>query len=268
MNILLQNVNTPEVRAISHACMLEDIKVHRVGLEMLRDLNMFGHELLTGEFLPVGSVEFVRAAFNVIGMEEPNMASSYTVLDKFLHRKMTKDNVSLLSYLLINPTNDVKLFIKPVQTKLFNGFVFESSKKDEEYDEHDREQLKIIDDLNPFTELLYFEYVEFVSEYRVYVDEKTIIGYARYDPDGADDAPEPDWEVVNEMINEYNSSTTYALDVGVLKNGKTALVEVNDAWAIGLYGKALTPKQYLEFLAKRWNDMFARFSVKKSKTEL
>ena len=34
--------------------------------------------------------------------------------------------------------------------------------------------------------------------------------------------------------------------------GKTVLVEVNDAWAIGLYGRALDPKDYLNFLGNRW----------------
>jgi len=47
----------------------------------------------------------------------------------------------------------------------------------------------------------------------------------------------------------------YTLDVGRLSTGGTALVETNDAWAIGLYGKALTPRVYLDFLGKRWKSI-------------
>src|SRR3546814_7795613 len=70
------------------------------------------------------------------------------------------------------------------------------------------------------------------------------LGWARYDPDGADDAPLPDAHDVQQMIRDHHKGEAlqerthlcaYSLDVGVLDSGQTALVEVNDAWALGLY---------------------------------
>lgn len=252
MNVILQNVNTPEVRAISHACLLEDIPVHRTSLEMLRELFDFKQELKSGDFLPVGSVEFLREVFKIIGVNPPNGIGYLDLMKDFLNRDFEICNVSHALY------TTEKFFIKPVNTKIFNGFVYDPLKPIEEYDEHDREQIEIIKGMSPFQSLIRFPVVEFQSEYRIYVDEKEIMGYARYDPYGLDDAPEPDWNIVNDMINTYNCKTTYALDVGVLVDGRTTLVEINDAWAIGLYGKALTPKQYLHFLNKRWQTILPK----------
>jgi hypothetical protein len=47
----------------------------------------------------------------------------------------------------------------------------------------------------------------------------------------------------------------FACDVGVLSNGLTAIVEINDAWAIGLYGKCLQPREYTDFLFTRWKSI-------------
>ena len=49
----------------------------------------------------------------------------------------------------------------------------------------------------------------------------------------------------------------YALDVGVLSDGRTALVEVNDGYAIGFYGK-VTPARadaYLRLLVARYEQL-------------
>lgn len=86
--------------------------------------------------------------------------------------------------------------------------------------------------------------------------------------DGADDAPEPDGRLVGEMATDLSDefryqaddalSQPFALDVGVLATGQTALVEVNDAWAIGLYENALSPSEYYRFLISRWDSIRSR----------
>lgn len=47
----------------------------------------------------------------------------------------------------------------------------------------------------------------------------------------------------------------FAMDVGVLASGETSLVELNDAWAIGLYDQSITPIAYFFWLLKRWTLM-------------
>ena len=56
------------------------------------------------------------------------------------------------------------------------------------------------------------------------------------------------------MVNEFiNSPKAYCIDVGVLSSGETALIEVNDAFSIGIYSM---PKEvYAELLITRWNEL-------------
>lgn len=109
------------------------------------------------------------------------------------------------------------------------------------------------------TKVLGCEFKNLNSEHRYYVLEGKILGHARYDS-GPDEWPDPDQEQVEKMVeilsNITNTPVAYALDVGVLDNGSTALVEFNDAWAIGLYRGAISAEQYALFLQHRWNQLF------------
>lgn len=253
MQVLLQDISTHETRTVSQACMLTDTKVHRTSLGMLQTLFDFKAELLRGDLMPVGSVEFVRECFLVMGIELP--AWSYPEeLESFLQRKIT---VRTVSYVRTMNQAEVftPVFIKPAyQVKLFNGFVYDPSKKREDYDEHDQEQWDIVMSVEYKTLLCISEVVDFQSEWRYYIDDNKIIGSARYD-DGPDAALAPELDVVHQMIEAMPINHPYTLDVGRLSTGGTALVETNDAWAIGLYGRALEPKTYLDFLGKRWKSI-------------
>lgn len=248
MKILLQNTITPsyrETRAILQECMLTDIPFNYVGDN---DLGKYQSDLKQGDTMAVGSVEFVRKAFSLAGKKEPNIVPYPAVLSDYLYREI---QVTDLLGIVGN-----RVFVKPTELKKFNGFVYNNSRKLSDYDDHDRDQLLILIRQPIYTKFYVSEVVEFLSEHRFYVDGNCVIlGSARYDPNDGD-APEPDMAIVKEMISRFNRKTPYALDVGVLKNGTTALVEVNDAWAIGLYGSALSTRDYLNFLWTRWQDIF------------
>lgn len=254
MQVLLQDISTYETRAISQACMLTDVKVHRTSLGMLQTLFDFKAELLRGELMPVGSVEFVSECFSVMGIDLPNWLTYPEELEEFLHRKTKIRSATYLRMQNFSQGLAKPVFIKPVKLKLFNGFVFYPSRKREDYDEHDQEQLDIVMSLDSSSILYVSEVVDFQSEWRYYIDDNKIIGSARYD-DGPDAALAPEMDVVLQMIEAMPMSHPYTLDVGRLSTGGTALVETNDAWAIGLYGRALEPKAYLNFLGKRWKSI-------------
>jgi hypothetical protein len=99
------------------------------------------------------------------------------------------------------------------------------------------------------------EPVTWLSEYRYYVFESEILGMARYDQLETEDAPEPELSVVQQCIADLAIAHPYALDMGVLSTGVTALVEANDAWAIGLYDGALKAPEYVRFLVTRWRSL-------------
>jgi hypothetical protein len=246
--ILRQNTDVVEVRQVSQAAMLLDIPVTRVALEGLR-----AHvDALGAGALPVGSVEFVREAMRLVCVDEPEPMSYPIELDSVLHRR-----VDLTTIERVGGTK----FVKPVRTKLFTGFVWDSSAGDASYSEHDREQLDALRMLSPSTQVWAADPVQFLCEWRYYVCHGQVLGAARYDPDGDDNAPAPDGVVLREAIQRLADSAqapaAYGLDLGVLATGETALVEVNDGWALGLYGRSLDSKDYLRLLATRWGQIVA-----------
>ena len=93
------------------------------------------------------------------------------------------------------------------------------------------------------------------------------MGAARYDQDGAEDAPSPDTSAVKAAAaamrarfmdsRGHECPQGYALDFGVLADGRTALVEANDGWSLGLYGgsRSITPSTYLQLLWDRWQQI-------------
>lgn len=246
--IVRQNTDVIEVRQVSQAAMLLDIPVTRVAMQ---DLGAHAAALGAGA-LPVGSVEFVREAMRLAYIAEPEPMSYPVELDQLLCRR--------LDLTTIERVRGTK-FVKPVRTKLFTGFVWDTSADDASYSKHDREQLDALRMLDPATQVWVAEPVRFLCEWRYYVCEGQVIGAGRYDPDGYDDAPAPDGEVLLGSIRLLAASpeapAAYGLDLGVLSTGETALVEVNDGWALGQYGRSLDPKDYLRLLATRWRQILA-----------
>lgn len=246
--ILRQDTGTLEGRVVAQAAMLADIQVVRTSLEGLAQ----HHANLTAGALPVGSVEFVREAMRMAGVQEPASLTYPVELEDLLGRR-----IDLMPVGKVRGTK----FVKPTSTKLFTGFVWRESARDSDYDEHDLEQLQALRTLPGDTLVWVSEPVRFVCEWRYYVLDGREIGAARYDSDGDDDAREPSRDVLLAAIEAMSGSSgapaAYAVDLGVLDTGETVLVEVNDAWAIGLYGRSLEPRDYLRFLANRWRQIAA-----------
>lgn len=244
--LLLQNVSTVETRTVKQAVALsnkDEYNVVRVDIDSL-----LTYWEVDPSYIPVGSVEFVRAFMEVSGIKEPEI-NPYPITErKFLHRKVYSGKC---------PEEGI-WFIKPKKLKLFNGFVYDASKPYLDFTAYEREQIDVMLE-NVHQEYWISEAVDFLSEWRYYIDRGQILGYARYDEEGEDDAPEPEIDSVKEYVDLLEliyykglMNHPYVLDFGVLSTGETALVEYNAPWAIGLYGGALTPKQYLKFLIDGW----------------
>jgi len=101
------------------------------------------------------------------------------------------------------------------------------------------------------TKLIVSNSLDIVAEYRCYVMDNNIVGVKHYQ---GNFNIFPNMQLVDEMILSYayigGSPCCYTIDVGVLSNGETILIECNDAWAIGNYG--LSSEIYSKFLSKRW----------------
>lgn len=162
-------------------------------------------------------------------------------LNKYLYRKIWESSIKSLKTELfteytINPT-----FIKPKnKLKKFTGFIIQS-----------------IDDLNKLnnsgdnTKIICSEQVNFISEYRIPIINGEIKDFCFY---SGDSNIKIDKYIVQKMVKEFeNSPKAYCIDVGVLSTGETALIEVNDAFSIGIY--SMPKKVYAELLITRWNEL-------------
>lgn len=234
MKILLQNSQSYESRAVVQAVAIID------GYELIRidisDLEYYFEELETQIAVPIGSVEFIREAFRVSGINEPNIDPYPIELNSYLHRNV---KTQPLWPFYFYKSKDV--FIHPMIVKQFDGFVFKS-----------RELNDYIEPTSVAVDTMIYvsDVVNFESEYRYYVQHKELVGFSRYDEHDNDLIP--DLAVVTEAISKLSIVHPYVLDFGVLSTGETALVEYNDFWAIGLYSGSISNKKYLEMLVDRW----------------
>lgn len=98
-------------------------------------------------------------------------------------------------------------------------------------------------------EVLISEYVTFVSEWRCFVRNGQILDLCRYQ---GDVFRYPDAKVTKDAIAEHSriAPAGYGIDFGVLTDGRTVLVEVNEGYSLNPYG--LESMEYAELLEARW----------------
>ena len=90
-----------------------------------------------------------------------------------------------------------------------------------------------------------------MSEWRYFVRRGAVVGLAHYR--GAW-AVVPDAAAVRRAVADYAPApAAYALDFGVAADGRTLLVEANDAFALGPHG--LDAVEYARVLEDRWLEL-------------
>jgi hypothetical protein len=185
-------------------------------------------QLIKGNLF-VGSVEFMREVFNRIGITDVRVPKN--------------SNRSSEIKLLGDVKNDVGVFIKPLEIKLFTGFVLDGCHH------------SILDTIPNDTKVLVYEPFkeQLLSEWRVYIHRNKIEDSHCY---SGDFKVCPNYEFVEEVISDnvkLSFPNTYVIDVGVLESGENVVVEYNDMWAIGNYG--VPNWLYLKMLKTRYFDI-------------
>jgi hypothetical protein len=247
--LLLQAPGSFEVRAVVAHALAKDIPIVRATADMDSLCGAFSHH---EDLLPIGSVEFVRAAMFAAGIEEPPPCPYPDALIAWRKRPITR----MSKEAAVRYASITDVFVKPAdQVKLFTGFVLSKGSAKDKGSAEDAETLATLPDDTP---LYVSPPVTFLSEWRCYVSGQNLVGIARYDDQEADGRA-PNMAAVWEMVHDYaldeDAPSAYALDVGVLSDGGTALVEVNDAWALGLYRGMDDIASYLAMLQSRWSQL-------------
>jgi hypothetical protein len=191
--------------------------------------------------VPVGSVEFVKKFCKHFNICLPAESFSYhEPVRSFLKRGVRRTT--------LGEANSAE-FVKPVGVKTFTGDV--------------KRKLR---PLNPLTEVWAAPFVPFESEFRYYVIERKVVGWARYDDTDCTN-PDPPMGLIEQIIEAMggDSPCAYSVDVGWRPDlGLYDVVELNDAWALGLYRNSdpqshpPSYEDYARMLVMRWNQLKAR----------
>jgi hypothetical protein len=182
-----------------------------------------------------GYVGDAFAALDLIRLPRPEPIDYPSELERYLGRKVWASTLDKA---------EAGVFVKPVRHKIFTGRVWSGSIAD-------RLATAGATGCEPDEPVWCSELVTFVSEYRCFVLEDQILDVRRYNGDWS---RAPDRGTVTAAVMAYGSSpAAYALDFGVTEDGRTLLVEANDAFATGCYG--LHPVLYARMISARWEQL-------------
>lgn len=179
----------------------------------------------------IGSIEFVHERLRASGAEPPPPNDYPDVVHEFLLRDIARTTLGDARK-QIAESGYRAMFVKPAdKLKRFAGFVT-TDPLDSRFN-----------GAGSKTSVWIAPPVRFVSEWRIYSvkGEVLAIGAA---PDNPAFAPEADRDVIVEIAKRLfampNGFAGICYDVGVLDDGCTALIEVNEGYAFGSY-KGCTP---------------------------
>jgi ATP-grasp domain, R2K clade family 2 len=141
---------------------------------------------------------------------------------------------------------ETPFFIKPVERKLFDAILLSK-----------QHQLSYFRDFKPDIRVIVSEPLEIISEWRTFVHLQQMIDCRNYI---GDFRVHPDYSVIQANIDVYqNSPVAYTLDVAVLRDGRTVVVEFDDFWSVGAYG--LDPADYARMLRDRYIEIITSQQV-------
>lgn len=187
----------------------------------------------------VGSVEFMREVFKRVGLNDVRLPMNSNRPCEIITLGEAHKRVA----------GGEKLFIKPVEIKLFTGLVLDGC------------IYSCLKNLPDDTKVMAYEPFKYpvVSEWRLYVHNGKIVDSRNY---SGDFTLHPSYAYANSVIRElapvnpdapskFKFPCAYTIDIGILKpHEENVVVELNDLWAIGNYG--MPNDLYLRLLTDRY----------------
>lgn len=208
---------------------------HEMGFEIhfyntvneIYDLYELGDIVLDG----IDQVEYCLAKFGIV----PKNIDYPEILQPYMGRKIWTDTINN-----INTHPELwGCFVKPVKDKAFVGRVINSPKDLVGCGKHDENY-----------EVLCTDAVEFIFECRGFIYYDELIDLRPYKGDWKN-MKLMDTDLIEKAVKEFATwderPMACSLDWGVTKDGKTVLVEMNSAYALGCYG--LYSLQYAKMIS-------------------
>ena len=205
------------------------------------------YDRVNREDIVLDYIEQCKSIFSKFGVE-PSIPDYPDVLKAFLGRKIWKDTINSIS------RSEEKwsggYFVKPIKSKVFTGKIIGSisdlvgcGNYSEDYEVLVSEPLDICAEWRCF--ILYDEIVD-VRPYGLLLDRNRKSYKYHYD-----------FKVLDSMLEAFvkwdERPIACSMDICVTKDGRTLLVEINDAYALGCYG--LASIFYAKLISARWSEL-------------
>lgn len=199
---------------------------------------------LDRQSLVVGDLDCIHGALKQLDIQLPQLNEYPASLESFLHRRVWRSTIGNLESSLLSGMMTQSVFAKPAnRCKRFTGFVI-----------HDEGDLYRVGNISRREQIFCAEVVSWLSEYRIYVVKSKVRSVDFY---SGDPEIKIDINVVEQAIDILDQSQEsyagYAIDFGVLSSGETALVEMNDGFAIGAY--QINSQDYTDLILSRWEEL-------------
>jgi hypothetical protein len=187
--------------------------------------------------LVVGGTVTVHMALRQIGVDVPPPLNLPHLLLSFAGRHIWETTLGEIRK-EYDARHREPVFIKPlVETKSFVGCLVTG-----------QAELERMQHLDDELRLQAAEPVDFISEWRYYIHHGNVVGIAQYNGEWS---IVPDSTIVRQAVAAYSTGPiAYGLDFGVTAEGRTLLVEANDAFALGAHG--MDAVSYAKMLEDRW----------------
>jgi ATP-grasp domain-containing protein len=193
---------------------------------------------LSPDSIVCGYVGIAHRALARIGAPSPDFATLPAALAHLYGRSIRESTLGEVR------AASAPLFLKPLREhKAFTGHVRRGE----------------LDDLNRTAHLaddfavVVSDVVTFLAEWRCFLLDRECVGARPYA--GSFRASPPDWSVLDAALAALGPKAPagFAIDLGVLDDGRTVVVELNDGYSLGTYG--LPPVPYAQLLEARWKEL-------------
>lgn len=199
---------------------------------------------LTRDSLVVGDAPCIYGALRQLKASIPEANPYPLALTAFLHRRIWR---STLGAVIRQMDGDhfAPMFVKPAnREKRFTGRIFS-----------DISDLYWVHGVSRRQPVFCSEPVEWASEFRVYVANGNILAI---DPYAGDEDVQPEFSIIQSAVAALTRAPEegragYAIDFGVLTTGETALIEMNDGFAVGAY--RIGAQDYAAMVIARWKEL-------------
>ncbi|MFN7976010.1 MAG: ATP-grasp domain-containing protein [Acidobacteriota bacterium] len=217
-----------------------------ISVELFTEKRLARRQLpLARTTIVAGTIPVVESALRQLEVPVPEPDDYPGCLGAFLQRRVWRSTVGALLRELEEGTLR-PVFAKPAGSlKRFTGRIFGGM-----------DDLYALEGASRRLPIHCSEIVTFRSEWRAYVVHDRIVGIKCYAGDqnvAVDEVCVRD--AVAALAGAGRARAGYGIDFGVLADGRTALVEMNDGYGLGSY--ALDPDLYADLLVARWEELMA-----------